>query len=61
MLTYNNQPLRLTVNDEHILDSFHRQQAAKTLHIKFPHVISNSNLCHQTNEIPLASAIMESR
>ena len=37
---------------EHNLDSFHRQQLKTALHIKFPHVISNSNLYQRTNEIP---------
>ena len=36
---YNSQTWRLKVNDEHNLDSFHRQQLRTALHVKFPYVI----------------------
>ena len=52
LLMRNSQTWGLTVNDEHNLDSFHRQQLRTALHIKFPHVISNSDLYKRTNEIP---------
>ena len=50
---YNSQTWGLIVNDEHSLDSFHRQQPRTAVHIKFPHVTSNNEIYQQTNEIPL--------
>ena len=61
VLMYNSQKWVLTVNDEHNLDSFHRQQLRTALHIKFPHVICNSDLYQRTNEIPLTLAILKNR
>ena len=49
------------MNDEHNLDSFHRQQLRAALYIKFPHVISNSDLYQRTNEIPLTLAILKNK
>ena len=61
VLIYNSQTWGLTVNDKHNLDSFHRQQLRTALHIKFPHVISNSDLYQRTNEIPLTLTILKNR
>ena len=58
VLMCNSQTWGLTVNDEHNLDSFYRQKLRTALHIKFPHVISNSDLYQRTNEIPLTSTIL---
>ena len=58
---YNSRTWGLTVNDEHNLDSFHRQQLRTALHIKFPHAISNSDLYQRTNEIPLTLTILKKR
>ena len=49
------------MNDEYNLDSFHRQQLRTALHIKFPHVVSNSDLYQRTNEIPLTLTILKIR
>ena len=61
VLMYNSQNWGVTVNDEHNLNSLHRQQLTATLHIKFSHVISNSDLYQRTNEIPLALTIFKNR
>ena len=49
------------MNDDHSLDSFHRQQQRIVLHIKFPHVIFNNDLYQSTNEIPLTLTILKNR
>ena len=49
------------MNDDHSLDSFHRQQQRIVLHIKFPHVIFNNDLYQLTNEIPLTLTILKNR
>ena len=61
VLMYNSQTWGITVNDEHNLDSFHRQQLRKALQIKFPHVIYNSDLYQHTNGIPLTLTILKNR
>ena len=58
---YNSQTWDLTVNDEHNLESFHRQQLRTALHIKLPHVISSSDLYQRTNEIPLTLTILKNK
>ena len=61
VLMYNIQTLGLIVNDGHNHDSFSRQQLRIALHIKFPHIISKSDLYQQTNEIPLTLIIQKNR
>ena len=61
VLMYNSQTWGLTVNDEHNLESLHRQQLKTAPHIKFPHAISNSDLYQQTNKIPLTLTILKIR
>ena len=51
VLLHNSQTWSLTVNDEHNLNSFHRQQLRTAVHITLPHVISNNDLHQGTNEI----------
>lgn len=58
---YSSQEWGLKVNDEHNLDSFYSQQLRTALHVRFPHAISSSDLQQQTNEIPLALAILKNR
>ena len=57
----NSQTWCLTVNDKHNFESFQRQQLRTGLHIKFPHVISNSDLYQRINEIRLTLTILKSR
>ena len=61
VLIYKSRTWGLTVNDEHNLDSFHREQLRRVLHIKFPHGISNSDPYQRTNEIPLTLTILKNR
>ena len=58
---YNSQTWGLTVNDKHNLDSFHRQHLRAALRIKFCHVISNNDICQETNGIPLNMTILNNR
>ena len=58
VLMYNSQTWGLTMIDEHNLDIFPRQKLRIALQIKFPHVISNSDLYQRTNEIPLTLTIL---
>ena len=64
VLIDNSQTWGLTINDEHNLDSFQRQQLRTVLHIKLPHVIfiiSNNDFYQQINEIPLTLTILKNR
>ena len=58
---YNSQTWGLTVNDKHNLNSFHRQHLRAALRIKFCHVISNNDICQETNGIPLNMTILNNR
>ena len=49
VLLYNCQTWGLTKADETNLDSFHRKQLRKILHIKFPNIIRNHDLYELTN------------
>ena len=61
VLMCNSQTCSLAVNDEHNLDSFHRQQLRTALYIKFSRVISNSDLYLRTNKIHLTLTILKYR
>ena len=61
VLTYNSATWGLGKTDEDGLDSFHRNQLRKVLHIKWPNIIRNRDLYNVTKEIPLSLTILQNR
>ena len=61
VLLYNSQTWRLLMNDKHNLSSFHCEPLRTAIHIKFPHVISNSKLYQQTTKLSLTLTMLKNR
>ena len=61
VLTYNSGTWGLGKTDEDGLDSFHRNQLRKVLHIKWPNIIRNRDLYNVTKEMPLSLTILQNR
>jgi hypothetical protein len=61
VLTYNSSTWGLGKTDEDRLDSFHRNQLRKVLHIRYPNIIRNKDLYELTQEIPLSLSILQNR
>ncbi len=61
ILLYNSSTWGLTKKDEDQLDSFHRQQLRRVLHITYPHKIGCKKLCRITKSRPISCDITRSR